>query len=152
MPYSHTNFNCSIREFLFGWAVYHFLNHRFFQIFCILSLLSIMNRFTLEAYQRHFRFARWGNERLHYDVDFAQKNMFSDEAHFHHSVFVCSKIHTKPYRSHTCIMGECLMRLVKRRHHWPMFTWKWGGHNNYGQCRHLTYHDNRFFCTRCSWY
>lgn len=30
-----------------------------------------------------FRFARWANEKLHDDVDFAQKIIFSDEAHFH---------------------------------------------------------------------
>ena len=56
--------------------------------------------------------------------------------------------------AYATITSHCLVRLVERRHYWPLYLWKWGRHNHYDQRRHLSHHDNRFFVSAlyCFWY
>ena len=93
--------------------------------FSILSPLNVMNRFTLQQ--------RWNllenyfqNKDNQFEIFFAKIIKFPDEVYFHlgwyfHKQYCRTLGIENPHMVlQIPITSDCLVRLVERRHHWPI--------------------------------
>ena len=86
----------------------------------------------------------WLNEKLHHDVNF----IFSDQAHFV-GYIKKQNCYIWSWENQQIVLQKLMhpyeWSLAERMPHWPIFLWKWGRCNLYGQWKHLSHHGNRFF-------